>query len=235
MSKSVTYPIVSSTKRIFTRLFDYLVVILISCLSNFLFLYFIVNDWNLVSATNVNYDAKLFSGMYLLSSIFSTCIWFMYFIVIQYLTKGYTLISFISKCKLYWEKKDNIWKRLFLHEGLVIFIFYIINVIIALISFASNNPVYFLIDIFTFGSISTSSMALEIISKIIFVVIAICMLMVVGVIVNTCLNNKKSTYLDDTYDIYMIDVESRKKETKQQKQKPKKLPGIIDEEALEEI
>lgn len=231
MQELNTYNVASASRRIFSKFLDYVLIISVSILINFLILYLSLNSNNINSG---NYNYVLFSGLFLLSMVINLIIWFFYFILIPGMCSGRTLFSLLLRIKLYWDDNQYLMSRLIKHEGIWILPIYFLNIIIALVSFAFDQPAKFITNIFSFMNNSINQ-SMQIACSILFVVMMILSLFILGNIVNIIANNNRSSYLDDVCEIYVIHtlkIENKKDSKKETKHL---LPGSIDEKELDNL
>lgn len=228
------YGLASAIRRIITRLLDYLIISIIS-IGVFLGL----TIWIVLNKNN-NYNNTLFSGMFFLGIFLSFCIFFIYFIIIPWRWKGYTIFKKIFKIKTH----DLInHKKFFYHlikkETMLWIIIFIILFIFGIVLFFKNNPLQILNDLILF-QFSTNDNK-EILLPIFQFLFILSFIPNIIILIHMSVNSKKRAihdFFSDTCVVYLIPIsnnDDRSNLLLNTKIYDVDLPGIVDENSLKEL
>lgn len=233
MSKIKNYPLASAARRITSRLCDYIFIILINVGLTIGLTFFTIDS----SFTKILPDkAWLFSLMLFVSNIVFIFIRWFYFVQISIWTKGRTLFYKIFKLRIYYDDKEKIYRRIFIHEFMSISGVCFSNILISLISFSFDDPLLFITNTFSMNSLKGVGSGIEIASSVMITVYVLSCFPLIGVVVNTGMNSRTTTLLDENNKIYVIHLLANNKIVdKIEKKKVHTLPGDIDLEELEKI
>lgn len=227
------YELASSQRRFLLRISEYLILISLNIVIMYLYTFKIVDFSNY----DANYNHNLFSLAFTCAFITDFLFWSIYFIIIPYFYKGYTLLAKLFKLKLYCAQSE--WKLLnfFKREILLWVPINILFIIIGLISFVFNDPINFLVSIVLINKQSNNVWQTIIATFLLFLNI-ILFLPIILAIINLFLNSKKSTFIDRFSHLkllYMKPIMSIEDVKNNKESKTYDLPLLIDPGELEKL
>lgn len=230
-NEKLKFSLAPAAKRIFARFFDMLLLSIIS-----IGVFCALTLWIIINHKN-NYNEKMFSGMLLLSFFISFCIFFIYFIIIPYLWKGYTIFKKIFKIKTHELINDkNFFIDLIKKELFIWFFFFIINFIFSIILFFYPKPLDILNKLLTFNFNFSDEYIFIPIFQFMYVIFFIPILIIT---IHLSLNSKKRTlhdYFSNTCVIYTIPISDETTDTNDKLPIYNyELPGLINDDVLKEI
>ncbi len=227
------YPLASAWRRIGVRFLDMLIVSLVS-----IGIFCALLVWN-VQDNNLTRNPVLFRWMFLLSVFLSYGWCFLYFIVIPYFWKGYTLFKKLFKLKTH-ELIDS--KKFFLDlikkECMLWMPIYVVMFCFACVLFAYQDDPYRIINLLiTYQFVSQgSSSAIFPIFQFLFI---IAIIPITFITIHMAINNKKRAlhdYFSNTCVVYLVPITDVSEDSLKINKitTSLNLPGLIDEEALGE-
>ncbi len=191
--------------------------------------------WNINYATKTSNNPDLFRGMFFLSVLISYLWWFIYFIVIPYYWKGYTLFKKAFKLKTHElidstkffqhlvKKECMIWMPIFL----VLFIYSIV------LSSFQDDPLKMLQTLLNYQNTNTH----DYINPIFQFLFIFSIIPVIIIMIHMAINSKKRALHDifsDTCVVYLVPMEGSDTPKINSRKLNLDLPGMIDEDVLME-
>ncbi len=226
------YELASSQRRFLLRMLEYLILIGLNVVIMYLYTFKIINFNNY----QANYNHILFSVAFTCAFITDFIYWSIYFIVIPYFCKGYTLFGKVFKLKLYCHQSE--WKFInFLKRELLLWIpINILFILIGLISFAFNDPINFLVSIILINKQDNNVVKTIVATFLLFLNIVL-FLPIVLAIINLFLNNKSTTFIDRFSHLKLLYMKPLTSECINNDKEPKTydLPLLIDPDELEKL
>ncbi|MGL4950375.1 MAG: RDD family protein [Mycoplasma sp.] len=235
MSKKTTYQLATASQKILSRLCDYFLFLCINVLITFLCIFWTFDS----SYKNIIVDHKIFSSMLIVSLAINSIIWYLYFIILCTLWKGNTIFMKAFKIKMHWDKgtkKSHVVRNLMSYHAISVFGLFFTMWFVVCISLMFSDPIQFFVSIITLNSKTTNIENLQLVSGIAISLFVIFTLPLIGM---TCLevaNGNHQTWLESRYGFHYIQTTKKDKQKEIKKEsKSSALPGIIEEENLEEL